>query len=163
MNHKNGNKLDNRLENLEWNTDSENIAHAYRNNLNHSPNKKVRESDLKVIYDRYIKGERLYEIVLDYDFNLSTASTHLSRYVKQNALCTEYKKAKASQRQRAGATARHKTVGVIMLDKVTGEELKRFESLVNAAEFLGKTTAGPISNNLYGKTSSAYGYKWVRV
>lgn len=33
VNHKNGNKQDNRLENLEWCTRSENVSHSYRHGL----------------------------------------------------------------------------------------------------------------------------------
>ena len=33
INHKNGIKTDNRVNNLEWNTHSENVLHSYRNGL----------------------------------------------------------------------------------------------------------------------------------
>lgn len=47
INHKDGNKLNNRVDNLEWATDSEQQIHAYKIGLRKKHNKKVNQYDLQ--------------------------------------------------------------------------------------------------------------------
>lgn len=65
INHKNGNKADNRLENLEYVTKSENSRHAWRSGLNwhkgeRSHYSKLREDQVKEIRAKYATGRYSY-------------------------------------------------------------------------------------------------------
>lgn len=79
VNHKDGNKLNNCADNLEWVTPSENSQHAYMNGLvNHrgrkNGNSKLTEDDINPIRKRINDGELLKDIAKDYDVHYSSIS-----------------------------------------------------------------------------------------
>lgn len=63
VNHRDGNKTNNRLQNLEWSTRSENISHGYRTGLikpyrgERNPNAKLRVTEVKKIRTSYAAGD----------------------------------------------------------------------------------------------------------
>lgn len=75
VNHINGNKLDNSLENLEWSTASENEKHAYDNGLkfglkgSKNPNSILSENDVIYIKKRLNSGENVKSISEDFSVN----------------------------------------------------------------------------------------------
>jgi len=73
VNHKDGNRKNNHVDNLEWATHSENIQHAYDNKLNHTPGK-LTDNDLNSIYGMLELGMEHKKIAKVFDIDPSTIS-----------------------------------------------------------------------------------------
>jgi len=74
INHKNGIKDDNRLENLEWATLSENMTHAVQMGLLSNPNAKLRKDEVVVLRKMFDAG--YHRPTLAKMFNISKANVH---------------------------------------------------------------------------------------
>ena len=79
INHKNGIKTDNSLDNLEWCTQSENQIHAFENGLNtkrgaKNPQSKLTENDVMEIIDRLLKEIPVEKIATEYNVSKSLIS-----------------------------------------------------------------------------------------
>ena len=89
VNHKDGNKQNNRIDNLEWSTNKENVEHAFSIGLNEgikgeeNVNAKLTESDVVEIYNLY-KTNKYSTTELASIFN--TSATNVFNIVSRNLL-----------------------------------------------------------------------------
>lgn len=94
VNHKDCNKLNNNLSNLEWCSTSQNTQHAYDNCL--IIKQKVSDNiNTKDLYLLYKSGKTMLEVSKEFNIGITSVSKYINQYVNQNNIQNEFLNLKA--------------------------------------------------------------------
>lgn len=164
VNHIDGNRQNNCVENLEWVSRLSNVHHAINTGLTVYTNRLTEEEFLECI-NCVINGETYTDLLKRVPYKLPFLSTKLKQIAKKYGL--EDKLAEAVKlnhakvrKQSNKLLAQIQSKRIAMLDPITKTVLKEFDSVKEAHLFIGKSSNGSISNAANGRQKTAGGYSW---
>lgn len=100
VNHKNSNRQDCAISNLEWATSSENSIHAYTYGYaSQKERRKLAEQDYSIIFSRFLEGESFESILRDYPISAGRLSMNLRALVTKWGRFNEYVLERQRQRK----------------------------------------------------------------
>jgi hypothetical protein len=161
VNHIDANRSNPHKDNLEWCTQAENIAHAYRIG-NMSQKQNFTSEELDWLLDEFLKNKTMTALAENMKVGLSRMTINLRNRAILSGRSAEFEAMLVQQKNARNTAANaEKRIPVSQLNS-TGEVIMVFPSATAAARALGKTSSGPIHNALNPNNlqKKAYGYQW---
>lgn len=161
VNHLDANRMNPHKDNLEWCTQSENIAYAYKIG-NMSQKKNFTPEELDWILDEFLANKNMTELATYLKVGLSRLTINLRGRAHATSKLEKFEAMLKQQKTTRNTEANvEKRKPVAQLDPL-GREIAQFPSATAAARALCKGTSGPIHNvlNPNNPQKTAYGFQW---